>query len=116
MKHDYVVMKLLTGDTLITILIMDDDSAFTIMFPILLKPTFNVETKKETIIGTPWNPCSNEKYFRIFKEDVVTMSPLNKQAIAYYKTLVEVNETIIDSDVEFNIENSFFIDGNDTIH
>jgi hypothetical protein len=44
------------------------------------------------------------------------MSPLNKQSIDYYKTLVEVNETITDPDFEFNIENSFYIDGNNTIH
>jgi len=116
MKHEYVVMKLLTNETLITLLIMEDDQSYTIMFPIQMKLTINTETKKEILVGTPWNPCSNEKYFRLFKEDIVTMSPLNKQSIDYYKTLVEVNETITDPDFEFNIENSFYIDGNNTIH
>lgn len=114
MKHDYVVLKLINGDTIIAILIMEEDEQFTVMFPIHMKPTFSDNLKKEVLVGTPWNPHSSEKCFHIFKSDIMTMSPMNNQTISYYKSLVEISEDDIPI---LNLpENSFFMEGNSTIH
>jgi hypothetical protein len=120
-EHEYVTMKLTNGDNIITLVVSEDDESFTIMFPIQMK---NIrvdlkEGKKEVLAGTPWVPYTDENVFNVFKQDIITMNPLNESTIEYYKNLVDVSvaiqEDIQETDsIKDLSDKSFFIVGNNT--
>ena len=120
-EHEFVTMKLTNGDNIITLVVSEDDESFTIMFPIQMK---NIrvdlkEGKKEVLAGTPWVPYTDEKVYNVFKQDIITMNPLNESTIEYYKNLVDVSEVVQESIQETDSINelsdkSFFVVGNNT--
>lgn len=126
MMHDYVVMKLVNAETIICVMVTEDDESFTIMYPVQMKPTRMEVAKegKEFQVGVPWVPYSDEKVFTIYKQDVVLLQRLNESTIAYYKNLVDMSEIkeeelhIKDDSttiVEFDYD-QIFVKGNNTIH
>ena len=120
-EHEFVAMKLTNGDNIITLVVSEDDESFTIMFPIQMK---NIrvdlkEGKKEVIAGTTWVPYTDEKVYNVFKQDIITMNPLNESTIEYYKNLVDVSEVVQEDIQETDSINelsdkSFFVVGNNT--
>lgn len=120
-EHEFVTMKLTNGDNIITLVVSEDDESFTIMFPIQMK---NIrvdlkEGKKEVLAGTPWVPYTDEKVYNVFKQDIITMNPLNESTIEYYKNLVDVSEVVQEDIQETDSINelsdkSFFVVGNNT--
>lgn len=119
MMHDYVVMKLINGETIICVVVVEDDDYYTIMFPVQMKPTkLDNGSKKEVQVGVPWLPYTDDKIIEINKHDILLVKPLNPTTIAYYKNLVDMNE--VEEEVEVIISsfqtNPTIVKGNNTIH
>ena len=120
-EHEYVTIKLVNGDNIIAVMISEEDDYFILMFPIQMK-LVRVDIKdgkKEVLAGTPWVPYTDEKVFNIFKQDIITINPLNESTIEYYKNLVDVSiVTQLDIQETESIDDlshkSFFIVGNNT--
>ena len=118
MQHDYITLKLTNGDTLITVLIDEDDNRFVVMYPIQMK-TVSISingTSKETMAGTPWCSFTDHKVFQIWKSDVIMIKPLNDSTIDYYKRLVDLSE--IEDELE-DIDDDYlddYYDGSETLH
>ena len=50
MRHDYVTLKLVNGDNLISVLVNEDDSKYVLMYPIQMKTVnYNLDGKHLTI-------------------------------------------------------------------
>ena len=90
--HDYVIIKLVNAETIVCVMVGEDDESFTVMYPIQMKPSrIELEgNKKEFQVGVPWIPYSDEKVFTIYKQDVVLLQKLNQATIEYYKNLVDM--------------------------
>ena len=122
--HDYVIIKLVNAETIVCVMVGEDDESFTVMYPIQMKPSrIELEgNKKEFQVGVPWIPYSDEKVFTIYKQDVVLLQKLNQATIEYYKNLVDMNEIeeyeepVMTEEVGEFLSSHFFIKGNNTIH
>jgi hypothetical protein len=94
LDHDYITLKLVNGETIICVLIMDDEEVFTVMFPICMK-SVRIEDNgrtKEVMAGSPWSTFTDDTVFNIYKQDVIFVKPLNDATIEYYKNLVDLSE------------------------
>ena len=93
-EHDYMTMKLTNGDNIICVVLGEDDTKFTIMYPIAMKTT-RVEVgnmSKEVLAGGPWCPFTDDTIFEIFKQDVILIKPLNDSTLVYYKNMIDMSE------------------------
>lgn len=101
-KHDYVTIKLMNGDTLLAVLIDEKEDCFVIMYPIQMKSVSFKDTNKEVLAGTPWCTFTDEQIYDIWKNDVVLIKPLNQSTIEYYKRLVDIQEESEQTNIEYN--------------
>jgi hypothetical protein len=131
-EHDYVTIKLINGDTVICVLISDEEDSMTIMYPICMKPVrVEVENKaKEVMVGSPWCSFTDDPIFEIYKQDVIIIKPLNQSTIEYYKNMVDMtqfeedyeeqlSETYDNLQIEYINElpeEFFFVPGNKTVN
>lgn len=109
MEHNYVVIKLVTNEVILTVQIDEDEDTFLIMYPLQMKTI--VTDEGEAIAGVDWCPYSDDKVFNIYKQDILYIKEMNEGTIEYYKRLVDLSE--IDEDEELG-EDNFFITGNNT--
>lgn len=121
--HQYTSLKLISGDTILCIIILEDDDHFNILYPIQMKPT--IVDGKEVLTGQPYCPYTDEVMFTVFKQDIIVMNEMNESTIAYYKRLVDMTELVenVEEDSESEViiinelpENYTFVHGNNTIH
>lgn len=129
-EHEYVALKLVNGDNLISLMVDEDENRFILMFPVQMKSVqVAVQNKpKEVMAGVPWCTFTDHEVFQIWKNDVLMIKPLNEQTTEYYKKLInfdvlqefdeyEREEYDYDEDEEFDFEEStFLIRGNKTIN
>ena len=121
-EHFYATMKLINGDNILCVILGQEDSTFTVMYPMVMNQSkIEVNGKLKAIYtGSPWCQFTDESVFEIFKQDIITMNPMNESAINYYKSLVDI-DAIDDmyeddeEDIEFNID-SYVMKGNNTIN
>lgn len=125
-EHSYMTMKLVNGDTIICVMVSDDDDCFTVLYPIQMKSTrveIN-EQSKEVMAGSPWCSFTDDYVYRIYKQDVIMLKPLNESTITYYKKMIDLSEVDQgvfeeeESEEELdNIpDNAIVVKGNNTIN
>jgi len=119
MQHDYVTLKLVNGDNLISVLVNEDDSKYVLMYPIQMKTVnYNLDGKsKEVLAGSPWCSFTDHQVFKIWKEDVIIIKPLNESTLDYYKRMIDVQieSEQLDEIVEEELYNDIKV-SNETIH
>jgi len=118
-QHEYITLKLVNGDNLISVLITEDNSEYTIMYPIQMKTVnFNLDGKnKEVLAGSPWCSFTDDQIFKVRKQDVIIVKPLNESTLNYYKRMVDIQLDTGQLEEEYEVE---FYKGikvsNETIH
>lgn len=84
MDDSFVVLKLVSGETLMGTYIASDSDYIKVEYPVLIKSTYIPETNKEQINATPFCPFTESVSFVLEKEHVVYIKPLGETFIAYY--------------------------------
>jgi hypothetical protein len=119
LEHEYITLKLVNGDNIISVKIGEDDHKFTIMYPIQMKTVnFEFEGKnKEVLAGSPWCSFTDEQIFTVWKDDVIIIKPLNESTIEYYKRLIDVQiGQLVLPEEEYDLETISINLSNETIH
>ena len=110
-EHQYIMLKLVSGETILCTLVQDNDDYFTILFPIEMK-SYKADistTRKEYYAGTAWCPFTDDDIFQIYKQDVIVLKSLNESTIAYYRKF-------IDNEQSLDLSNAIVIKGTNTIN
>lgn len=113
LDHAYMMLKLVTGETLLGTLVHESEEYFTILYPIEMK-SYKIDTneqKKEYFAGVQWCPFTDDRIFQIYKQDIVVLKPLNDSTTSYYKRLVDIDEELMDT-----IDTTIVTKGTSTIH
>ena len=118
-QHEYITLKLVNGDNLISVLITEDDSEYIIMYPIQMKTVnFSLDGKnKEVLAGSPWCSFTDDQIFKVWKHDVIIAKPLNESTLNYYKRMVDIQLEPGQLEEEYDVEVYKDIKvSNETIH
>lgn len=88
----FVVIKLTTGEQLMTALNAEDDVFIELAHPMVVRTIPNLETGREHITCAPFCVFSNDSTFVLDKKNVMFIKPLNETFITHYMRVVEEHE------------------------
>lgn len=86
----YVVLKLITGETLMATYEGEDDKFVKIDAPVQIKTILIPELNRESVSAVPFCPFSESKMFVLEKSHLVYIKRLNKAFIPHYKNFLKV--------------------------
>lgn len=118
----HVVVKLITGETLMATYEGEDDKFIMIEKPVQIKTTFIPELEKETVSALPYCPYSESTKFILEKSHVVYIKRLHKAYIKHYNRFMKIYEEAFvpveydTDDTTTSEEASTFVLGNETKH
>lgn len=98
MSDYYVVLKLITGEQVMATLTAEDEEYVELYTPIIIK-TMAVMRETgvaERVTAQPFNPYSDETFYRIAQKNILYMKPLHETFVFHYKRFVdEIQETTL---------------------
>lgn len=103
---DYVVVKMVTGETVLASVIMEFEDAIVLAFPILLKsiPTMKDGMMLERLATAEFCPFTDEKEFQLYRKDVVYMKPMKQSVAIMYQRTLQDFYIMPSEETETNIE------------
>lgn len=89
--NPYVVIKLVTGETLMGTITEEFDESVVVIFPIALKsmPLMRNGTILEQTITAEYCPFSEDKEFNFYRKDLVFVKPMKRSVAAMYQKVLE---------------------------
>jgi hypothetical protein len=90
-KH-YVVLKLISGETLMATFESEDDKYVKVDKPITIRTIVIPELNKESITATPYCPFSESTSFVLEKNHIIYIKKLHTVYIPHYKNFLESYE------------------------
>jgi len=114
---DYVVVKLISGETVMATFEGEDDKFIKINYPIQIKTTIIPEIHRESISAAPFCQFSESSSFTLEKSHIIYIKKLHKQFISHYKNFIKtydealipttrqsIQEALQEADDELTIE------------
>ena len=92
MDKDYVVVKLISGETVMAMFEGEDDKFVKIEYPIQIKTVVIPELQRESISASPLCQFSDATSFVLEKSHIVYIKKLHKQFISHYKNFIKSYE------------------------
>jgi hypothetical protein len=92
MNTDYVVLKLITGETIMAMFEGEDDKFVKVEYPIQIRTMLIPEINKETISAAPYCPFSDSKTYILEKSHIVYIKRLHHAYIKHYKEFLKSYE------------------------
>lgn len=86
----YVVLKLVTGETLMATYEGEDDKFVKIDYPVQIRTVLIPELNKESVSAVPFCPFSESKSFVLEKSHLIYIKRLNRSFIPHYKNFVKM--------------------------
>lgn len=115
----HVVLKIITGETLLATYEGEDDKFIKVNKPVQIKTVIIPELEKETVTAVPYCPFSESSTFILEKSHVVYIKRLHKIYIPHYDRFMKAyDEAFIPvlSDEEQEEPENTFVEGNTTKH
>lgn len=118
----HVVLKLVTGETLMATYDGEDEKFVKVEKPVQIKTILIPELEKESVTAAPYCPFSESTSFILEKSHIVYIKRLHKIYIPHYNRFMKVyDEAFIPvehdtDDMEITEEASTFVLGNETKH
>jgi hypothetical protein len=92
MNDHYVVVKLVSGETVMATFGGEDEKFVTIEYPIQIKTVMIPELQRESISASPLCQFSDSTSFILEKAHIVYIKTLHKQFISHYKNFIKSYE------------------------
>lgn len=92
MKHNYVVVKLVSGETVMAMFEGEDDKFIKIDYPIQIKTTIIPELQRESISASPLCPFSASTSYVLEKNHIVYIKAMHETYISHYKSFLKSYE------------------------
>lgn len=86
----YIVLKLVTGETLMATYEGEDDKFVKIDYPVQIRTVLIPELNKESVSAVPFCPFSESKSFVLEKSHLIYIKRLNRSFIPHYKNFVKM--------------------------
>lgn len=90
----FAIVKLVSGEQLMTILTAEDESYVEIKYPMVLRlhPAVVQGQATEHVTAAPWCQFSEDKYYRLHRSNVMFVKKLHEMIVPHYKRLVHEHE------------------------
>ena len=92
MDKDYVVVKLISGETVMAMFEGEDEKFVKIEYPIQIKTVVIPELNRESISASPLCQFSDATSFILEKSHIVYIKKLHKQFVSHYKNFIKSYE------------------------
>jgi len=92
MDKDYVVVKLISGETIMAMFEGEDDKFVKIEYPIQIKTVVIPELQRESISASPMCQFSDATSFVLEKAHIIYIKKLHKQFVSHYKGFIKSYE------------------------
>ena len=92
MDKQYVVVKLVSGETVMAMFESEDDKFVRIEYPIQIKTVIIPELQRESISASPLCQFSDSTSFVLEKAHIVYIKKLHNQFISHYKNFIKSYE------------------------
>lgn len=115
----HVVVKLITGETLMATYDGEDDKFIMIEKPVQIKTILIPELERESVSAVPYCPFSESTTFILEKSHIVYIKRLHKIYIPHYNRFMKAYEEAfipVEQDTEINEDVNTFVLGNETKH
>jgi len=118
----HVVLKLVTGETLMATYDGEDDRFIMVEKPVQIKTILIPELERETVTAAPYCPFSESTTFILEKTHIVYIKRLHKVYIAHYNKFMKVYDEAfipVETDLEESENNEVVktvVMGNKTKH
>lgn len=89
MNKEYVVVKLITGETVMATFEGEDEKFIKIEYPIQIRTTIIPEIQRESISATPLCQFSDSITFVLEKSHIVYIKKLHQQFVSHYKNFIK---------------------------
>lgn len=124
MDEHYIVFKLLSGETVMSVLVSEDEDCIEVVNPILIRSAMITENTKEAMMASPLCPFSDERFYTLEKGKILFVKNLHPAFVAHYNRVVEeyeelqsgVEDLMVKETGEESTEESFYIEGNESIN
>lgn len=124
MDEHYIVFKMLSGETVMAVLSAEDEDYIEVLNPILIRSAMITENTKEAMMASPLCAFSDERFYTLEKQKILFVKNLHPAFIAHYNRVVEeyaelqtsVENLMGEETGEESIDNSFYIEGNESIN
>lgn len=90
----YVVVRLTTGEQIMSALQQEDDNYIQLLHPMLVRTIPNFETGKEHITASPFCAFTEEESFVLDKKNILFIKPLKETFVPHYLNVVRESEAI----------------------
>lgn len=90
----YVVIKLTSGEQIMSALEQEDDNYIQLLHPMLVRTIPNFETGKEHITAAPFCAFTDEESFVLDKKNILFIKPLKETFVPHYLNVVRESEAI----------------------
>jgi hypothetical protein len=92
MDKEYVVVKLISGETIMAMFEGEDEKFVKIEYPIQIKTVVIPELQRESISASPMCQFSDATSFVLEKTHIIYIKKLHKQFISHYKGFIKSYE------------------------
>ena len=92
MDKNYVVVKLISGETVMATFEGEDDKYIKIEFPIQIRTVMHHDVNKESISASPLCQFSESTSFILEKAHIVYIKKLHKQFVPHYNNFIKSYE------------------------
>lgn len=92
MDKDYVVVKLVSGETIMAMFEGEDEKFVKVEYPIQIKTVVIPELQRESISASPMCQFSDATSFVLEKSHIIYIKKLHKQFISHYKGFIKSYE------------------------
>lgn len=92
MDKDYVVVKLVSGETIMAMFEGEDEKFVKVEYPIQIKTVVIPELQRESISASPMCQFSDATSFVLEKAHIIYIKKLHKQFVSHYKGFIKSYE------------------------
>jgi hypothetical protein len=117
MTEVYVVVKLTSGEQIMSVLTSEDENFIQLTNPLLIRGIPSIAEGREHLTAAPLCQFTDDNEYLIDKKNVLFIKNLAKPFIATYKRLTEEEKPeFVENTAEEEIDDRVYIQGNDTIN
>ncbi len=92
MEKDYVVVKLVSGETIMAMFEEEDEKFVKLNYPINIRTIIVPEIQRESITAAPLCPFSESTSFVLEKAHIIYIKKLHNQFVSHYKNFLRSYE------------------------
>ena len=89
MNKDYVVVKLVSGETIMAMFTGEDEKFVKVEYPIQIRTIMIPEMNRESISASPFCQYSDSTSFVLEKSHIIYIKKLHSQFVSHYKSFIK---------------------------